>query len=119
MTRPWSPAEVEAEVPSVLEAIDETVETILDLTTKANDAQFEAKKQRSLAWLRVKGSNRDEREARVFLHQVTPTVTVGDLEHQADLADGELRAARLHLAALQTKADMLRSLLVSARATGA
>ena len=119
MTRPWSPAEIEEMVPGIIEALDEAVLEFRTLTETAAEKVRVYKRARSVAWLRVQGSNAPEREARVNLHQIEPGVEVGQLEYEADLAEGVVKAQRQHIAALQTKAELTRTLLVSARATTA
>ena len=119
MSRPWSPAEVEEAIPEIMEAIDAAVIALADAFDEAAEATHAAKKARALAWLKVTGRNKEEREARVYLYLHEPDVTVGDLEYRAELAEGRHRSESLRIRALQTKADLLRSMLVSSRATGA
>lgn len=114
--RPWSAAEVEEEARRVLDQLDDAV---LHLDTKieaAAAAKRDHKREHSIAWLRVEGKNREEREARVHQHQFEPGRTVGDLEYEADLAEGVAKSARVAISVLQSRADLLRSMLASARA---
>lgn len=118
--RPWSPAEVEAEIPVVLEQLDDAVTEVRDSARLAAEATRDFKKERALATLQVSGKNAEERQARIHLHQITPGgKTVGDLEYEADLAEGVNRSAGQAIRVLQSRADLLRSLLASHRSTRA
>lgn len=114
--RPWSSAEVAEEIPALLGQLDDAVSAIRQLAIDAATARRDWKREEAKAWLVVKGANKEERTARVHLHQWKPTHTVGDLEYEAELAEGVLRSERSRIGVLQTRADLLRSLLVSSRA---
>jgi hypothetical protein len=113
--RPWSPAEVEEEARRVLDDLGDAVLNLATLTETAAGAKRDHKREHSKAWLVVAGKNKEEREARVYLHQWIPTQTVGDLEYAAELAEGVVRSARTRIGVLQSRSDLLRSLLASAR----
>ena len=116
--RPWSPAEIEEMIPAELTALDDLVLEFRTLTEDASAKNRDAKIARAQATLIVKGSNKEEREARATLHcpnREDPASRVADFEYAAELAAGVVRAHQSAIRARTTKLEMLRTLLVSAR----
>lgn len=116
MTRPWSPAEIEEQIPQAIDDLNDAVLGLREAYENAAGANHRAKHAKSVATLKISGRNREEREARVYLHQIEPGVTVGQLEYEAELAEGIYRSETYRVRALEKKADLLQSLHVTARA---
>lgn len=115
--RPWSAAEVEQEIPRLMDQLDDAWSGHRTKTIDAATAKRDHRREEAKAWLRVSGKNAEERKARVYLMQIEPGgKTVGDLEYLADIAEGEARSEAMRIKTLTTRADLLRSLLVSSRA---
>ena len=82
------------------------------------ETEWEYRRAKSMALVSVKGPNADYREAAALLHQARPGVTVADLGFERDLAETAYATQRTMISALQTDADLLRTLVVSARNEG-
>jgi hypothetical protein len=116
--RPWSAVEIEERVPELIERLEAAVAELRALGIRKSQTEWAYRRARSTALLSVKGPNADHREAAALLHQVRPNVTVADLGLERDLAEAAYATQRTVISALQTDADLLRTLMVTARNEG-
>lgn len=115
--RPMSPAEIEELIPGLMDELEQAAASHREHTQRAATAKRDYRREEAAAWLKVSGKNADERKARIYQLQTAPGgPTVGDLEYEADLAEGLARSEAMRIKTLTTRADLARSLLVSSRA---
>lgn len=118
MTRPWSTAEVEAQIPEMIDRLEEAIGELRAIGIRKAQTEWTYRKAKARALVQVKGPNAEHREAGAILHQVSPGVTVADLGYERDVADIAYTTQRDVIRALQTEAELMRTMMVSARAEG-
>lgn len=117
-TRPWSITEVEQQIPEMIERIEDAIGELRQTGQHKAETEWAYRKAKARALVTVKGPNADHREAAAILHQVSPGVTVGDLGFARDLAEVAYTTQRSVIRALQTEAELMRTMMVTARGEG-
>lgn len=78
-------------------------------------AEWAYRKAMAMALVRVKGPNKEEREAKAILCQDSPGTTVADLGLKRTLAENAYSNQKQIITVLRAEAELLRTLMVSAR----
>lgn len=112
MSRPWSPAEAEAQLADVVRELEEAVTNLRGITMTAAEADhaFKLAEAKEYTTLRSMGVPVGEANKTVMN---ADEVANAHLQHV--LAEAVAKAAYKHIDVLKARADGLRSLLVSAR----
>lgn len=117
-SRPWSIAEVEEKVPEIVDRLEEAVTDLKNMGIAAAQAEWAYRKAKAVAFVKVTGRNAEEREAKALLHQHQPGQTVADLGLARNLAENAYGNQRQIITVLKTEAELMRTLMVSARGEG-
>lgn len=116
--RPWSIVEVEEKIPEIVNRLEEAVTDLKSMGVDAANAEWDYRKAKAMAFVKVSGRNAEEREAKALLHQHAPGVTVADLGRARNLAENAYGNQRQIITVLKTEAELMRTLMVSARNEG-
>lgn len=117
-SRPWSVAEIEESIPVLVDRLEEAVTDLRSLGVDAAQSEWAYRKAKAIAFVKVTGRNAEEREAKALLHQHQPGVTVADLGLARNLAENAYGNQRQIITVLKTEAELMRTLMVSARGEG-
>lgn len=122
MSRPWSPAEVEAKVPELSERLNDAVTLLQAQGIAAAMTEWDYRAQMAKAQVRAssEGKNADERNGLAIGYLVEGKCQVSGYEHlhaglSRDLARNAYSDQRKVIDAISSELDVARTLLVSAR----
>lgn len=118
MSRPWSALEVEEKIPEMVGRMEDAIADLKSLGEDAATKAWAYRRAKAIGFARTSGKNAELREANCILHQIEPGKTVADLGLARDLAENAYVNQRQIIAALRSEADLMRTLVVSARNEG-
>jgi hypothetical protein len=102
----------------MIDRLEEAIGELRLIGQRKAETEWTYRKAKARALVTVKGPNAEHREAAAILHQVSPGVTVADLGYERDLAEVGYNTQRSVIRALQTEAELMRTMIVSARGEG-
>lgn len=132
--RPWSPDEVQEQIPGLQRRQHEVLIQLKKLGRLASEAKWRYEHHRARATLQVEGGNQEVRKAEALLFPARnvkytdeetgeiytkPEVRVSMLGLEADIAERRYQDTRAELRAIENDLDIMRSLLVSFRDSSA
>lgn len=118
MSRPWSADEIAEKMQSQFDALEEAHHDLRELGRNASHLKWEYRRQEALARRTPnvrQGSNKEERDAAVFLYQIRPGYTLADLGEERDIAEAAYDAQAKVLYAMQEQSKLITSLHVTSR----
>lgn len=117
--RPWSPIEIEQRMADCIEKLEDAVTRYKALgysaAQKKRDYEVEQAKCMLLAARHRDPTSGERVLTSDTLRKAWVTEQVADLEQEADIAEHQVRAARMVISQLETEAELLRSMARSSR----